>query len=127
MRQKVFVYGTLMSGEGNHRLLDHNGARLLGPAVTAPSFDLVSLGGFPAMFADGDTAIAGELYEVDAATLEDLDRLEGHPRFYRRQRIALADGARVEAYVLPRDSFAAERATPIASGDWRTVRREIWR
>jgi len=73
---RVFVYGTLLSGEPNHRLLAD--AELVGAARTEPDFDLVSLGAFPAMIAGGATAIAGEVYEVDRPTLDALDRLEGH-------------------------------------------------
>jgi len=121
-KTRVFVYGTLLSGEPNHRLLVD--AALVGEARTEPVFELVSLGAFPAMVADGRTAVAGEVYEVDAATLAELDRLEGHPRFYQRRRIRLDDGGEVLAYV-----FTAEQARgrpAIASGNWRHERKERW-
>ncbi len=76
---------------------------------------MVSLGAYPGIIAGGSTAIVGEVYEVDEATLAELDRLEGHPEFYRRTEIALADGARVEAYVLPAEGHAGRSA--IASPD----------
>jgi gamma-glutamylcyclotransferase (GGCT)/AIG2-like uncharacterized protein YtfP len=116
----VFVYGTLMAGEGNHRLLAGHGAAFMGPAITEPAFTLIDLGSFPAAVADGDTAIRGEVYLVDPPTLAALDRLEGHPSFYRRTPITLADGREVETYVLPADGASWRPArTPIASGDWR--------
>ena len=121
---KVFVYGTLLSGEPNHRLLAH--AELLGEARTEPAFELVSLGAFPAMLAGGDTAVLGEVYAVDGATLTDLDRLEGHPHFYRHQLVRLEDGERVLAYLLRRER-AYGRPT-IESGDWRQHQpKEEWR
>jgi gamma-glutamylaminecyclotransferase len=119
---RVFVYGTLLSGEPNHRLLAD--AALVGAARTEPEFDLVSLGAFPAMVPGGRTAIAGEVYEVDRPTLDALDRLEGHPRFYRRRAVRLDDGGEVLAYLLTPDQV---RGRPrIESGDWRRATKERW-
>ena len=119
---RVFVYGTLLSGEPNHRLLAD--AELVGEARTEAAFDLVSLGAFPAMVPGGGTAIAGEVYEVDPQTLDALDRLEGHPRFYRRHAVRLDDGGEVLAYLLTPDQV---RGRPrITSGDWRRERKERW-
>ena len=116
---RVFVYGTLRVGESNHRLL--HGYSPLATVRTAPAFELVSLGAFPAMVRGGRTAILGEVYEVHGDTLADLDRLEGHPDFYRREAIELADGSEVLAYVLPR--AAARDFPPIPSGDWLLARK----
>lgn len=110
----VFVYGTLRRGEANHGQL--GGAVFIGPATTPPAFDLVHLGAYPAMISGGCTAITGELYQVDTATLAALDALEEHPTYYRRTEVALADGTRAQAYLLPR-ALAAE-APLIAGGDW---------
>ncbi len=111
---RIFTNGTLLEGQPNHRLLA--GSTLLGAARTEPVFDLLDLGAFPGMVAGGSTAIKGELYEVDGATLADLDRLEGHPEFYRRRTILLDTGERVAAYIYPR----RPRGCPvIPGGDWR--------
>jgi gamma-glutamylcyclotransferase (GGCT)/AIG2-like uncharacterized protein YtfP len=112
---RVFVYGTLLAGEPNHRLLET--ALFLGPAATAPVFMLADLGPFPALVAGGAAAVAGEVYEVDAPTLARLDVLEGHPRFYQRQPIALDDGSQVETYVLSPEQVAGRPV--IGSGSWR--------
>lgn len=124
-RTRVFVYGTLLSGEPNHRLLDR--ASLIGEARTQPIFDLVTLGPFPAMIPGGATAVCDEVYEVDRPTLDALDRLEGHPRFYRRRPIRLADGGEVLAYLLSPEQ--ARGRTRIPSGDWTDADRhkEDWR
>ena len=117
---RIFVYGTLMRGEGNHRLLA--GAKRIGAARTAPQFLFVSLGGFPGLVRGGDLSVRGELYDVGVGTLHDLDRLEGHPHFYRRQPIALDDGARAIAYLLTAGQVRGRER--IASGDWRKAQRE---
>lgn len=119
---KVFVYGTLLSGEPNHHLLAR--AQLVGEARTEAAFDFVSLGGFPAMVPGGATAVAGEIYEVDEPTLAALDRLEGHPRFYRRRPVRLDGGGEVLAYLLTPDQ--ARGRPRITSGDWRRAGKEQW-
>lgn len=116
----VFVYGTLLRGEANHRLLAT--ATFVGAAHTPPQFRMVSLGAFPGILAGGRTAIAGEVYAVDAQTLAALDRLEGHPRFYRRTEIALEDGTRAHAYVLPAEGYAGHPGIEV--GDWRAHRAD---
>lgn len=117
---RVFVYGTLLAGEGNHRLLAT--ATLVGEARTEPAFTLHTLGAFPGLVRGGEHAIVGEVYDIDAPTLERLDALEGHPRFYRRARIALEGGAIVETYLLTPEQV--EGRPVIASGNWRSRRKE---
>jgi gamma-glutamylcyclotransferase (GGCT)/AIG2-like uncharacterized protein YtfP len=115
---RVFVYGTLLRGEGNHDLLARS--ELLGPARTPPRFALHDLGGFPGLVDGGEHAVEGEVYIVGPDTLARLDQLEGHPRFYRRAPIALEDGTPVETYLLPREQVAA--CPLISSGSWRVHR-----
>jgi gamma-glutamylcyclotransferase (GGCT)/AIG2-like uncharacterized protein YtfP len=115
---KVFAYGTLMSGENNHRQL--RGARLLAVRRTEPRYTLVSLGAYPALLDGGTTSITGEVYDVDDDLLRALDRFEGVPTLYRRERIHLLGGELVEGYVLARPR--AKRYPLITSGDWREYR-----
>ncbi|NOJ79223.1 gamma-glutamylcyclotransferase family protein [Myxococcus xanthus] len=112
---RVFVYGTLLSGEPNHRLL--RGARLIGPARTQPHFTLYDYGPFPALASRGKHTVKGEVYEVDALMLAALDRLESHPRFYRRTPITLDEVGRVEAYLFPKERLSGRPI--IESGCWR--------
>jgi gamma-glutamylcyclotransferase (GGCT)/AIG2-like uncharacterized protein YtfP len=104
----LFVYGTLMRGEMNHERLA--GARFLGEARSAPGFTLLDLGPWPALRDEGGSSVPGELYEVDDALLDVLDVLEGHPDWYLRQEIPLADGGSAWAYVLPRKFCQGGRA-----------------
>ena len=114
MSHRIFVYGTLRRGQPNHYLLDHLRPERI--ARTEPRFTLVSLGAYPAMVSGGQHAVVGELYTVDRFTLAALDHLEGHPHFYRRQRVPLDDGEEVETYLLPAQH--AEGHPHILSGDW---------
>ena len=112
----VFVYGTLRRGEAHHELLAS--ARFAGEAHTPPAYTLVDLGGYPGMADGGTSAVTGELYLVDAATLARLDELEQHPSWYCRRQIALADGRSAHAYLLPRRF--CEGGVVIISGNWLT-------
>lgn len=117
MEHRVFVYGTLLRGEVNHRLLC--GARCLGEHRTEPRFTLLVLGAYPGLIPGGDTAVRGEVYAVDAAGLRRLDRLEDCPRLYDRRLIPTAHGsAWVYLYRGPR----ADRLR-LAQGDWRGYSR----
>jgi gamma-glutamylaminecyclotransferase len=125
MATRVFVYGSLMSGYGNHArfLAGKPGVQRIGPeAETTFPFRMVSLGGFPGCLEDdgrgGATRVKGEVYEVDNATLRDLDRLEGHPHFYRRREVSLVGRPPAWMYVLA-DGRGCERNPPVPDGDWR--------
>jgi gamma-glutamylaminecyclotransferase len=114
-RYLCFVYGSLMRNMGNHRVLART--RFVGTAHTAASFTLHDLGAYPGMIGGGTTRVHGELYEVNEETLAALDRLEGHPRFYRRQGITLSDGAPASAYLLPAARYS--NYPIVVGGDWR--------
>lgn len=124
----VFVYGTLLTGEPNHRFLTH--ARYVAPAV-APGYALYSLGPYPAMAAgDADAFAVGEVWEVGPVTLAALDRLEGHPHHYQRTPITVvaevggAGNMSVEAYV--RSDTRLAGLPRITDGDWKAhVRRSL--
>jgi gamma-glutamylcyclotransferase (GGCT)/AIG2-like uncharacterized protein YtfP len=119
---RVFVYGTLLSGERNHHLLER--ARLVGEARTEPLFSLYDLGPFPGLVPRGSQMVAGEVYEVDEPTLAALDRLEAHPDFYRRVSVSVDDGTSAQAYLL---TIEQVRGRPIiASGNWRTRHEGRW-
>jgi gamma-glutamylaminecyclotransferase len=115
-RTPLFVYGTLLSGQRSHDLL--RGSLFAGSARTAPVFDLLDLGEYPALVTGGHTAIHGELYWVARATRANLDDFEGHPTVYRRSWISLAGGELAETYLLALPS-TAYRSIP--HGDWRAT------
>lgn len=85
---KIFVYGTLKRGYGNNRLLKNSkylgSYRVEGLQLWAHPQN--KGWGIPHAI-PGPGRITGELYEIDYETLMRLDRLEGHPYFYKRQLI----------------------------------------
>jgi gamma-glutamylcyclotransferase (GGCT)/AIG2-like uncharacterized protein YtfP len=117
----VFVYGTLMCGQANHHWLagaNFGGKRRLDGAR------LYNLGPFPmAVLADGGEldpqadAVCGELWWMDADRLEQLDRLEGHPRLYERRQLPLDDGQ--PAWVYLGRPHQVRHSPLLADGRWR--------
>jgi gamma-glutamylaminecyclotransferase len=112
---RIFVYGTLMQREHNHRLLARSA--FLGEARTKEGFALNDLGGCPGMTSAGSGRVSGEVYAVTPDVLHALDELEGHPDWYERAPIELEDGRRVEAYLMTAEQV--QGAGRIPSGDWR--------
>jgi len=98
----VFVYGTLKKRFPNHHVLHTGKAELVGHGTTTPKFFLFN-GGFPRMaqMPQGISAaraaeltpklghVWGEVWRVDDTSLMACDRLEGHPRFYCREKIGI--------------------------------------
>jgi gamma-glutamylaminecyclotransferase len=114
---KVFVYGTLQRGQGNHRLLADQ--MFLGEAVTVRHFAMVDVG-FPFMLWDGEETapVAGELFDIgdDLECLDRLDRLESEGRMYDRVRgSVVCDGKRHTAsfYVACRGRMSNCQRVPL--------------
>lgn len=85
----VFVYGTLKRGFHNHVYL--KGANYLGTGKTVEKYAMVVDRGLPFVIKKQKIShIIGELYSVNLHLLDNLDRLEGHPTWYRREEIKIA-------------------------------------
>lgn len=123
--EKVFVYGSLMTGLGNHRLL--SSSHVKGSVISYGADRLrwpgkmLSLGGFPGLLhADQLTTIVGEVYEVNAEVFQSLDWLEGYPRFYNREIRKTKNGHEAWVYFLnDTESEYYREETEVVSGDWR--------
>jgi gamma-glutamylcyclotransferase (GGCT)/AIG2-like uncharacterized protein YtfP len=94
----VFVYGSLKRGQPNHGELE--GCPAEGEAELR-GLALYDLGPFPMAIPSQEpgSRLQGELYRVENQQLARLDRFEGAPRLYERQRWRLADGRPVWVYV----------------------------
>lgn len=94
---RIFVYGTLMSGEEAHDKM--RDARFLGEVRTEPQYSLRTLADdFEALVRGGQDSIDGELYQVSFAKLLELDEWEYD--IYSRDYVYLEDGSVADAYVL---------------------------
>ena len=71
----VFVYGILKGRDDAIKGM-------------VPNFRLIDMGNFPAAI-PSQGFIRGELIYVDDATIEEFDRIEGAPNFYRREKVTV--------------------------------------
>lgn len=134
----VFVYGTLMKDEPNHRHM--SGAQFIGHMVALSTdrrkdLAMFDLGPFPALVELSDGApdyraqknrVSGELYLVSEEHLARLDAFEGAPRLYERKEVFIIDpvlgSPPVEvafAYVMREGSQSLRGAPLIRSSSWR--------
>lgn len=117
---KVFVYGTLLTGECN--------AYRAGDARRTPAWTrgkIFDTGyGFPAFVKESEAKVVGELLTVDDDGFASMDRLEGYPRLYRREKIMVftEQGTRSQAWVYIMNRLP-ECAKLIEGGDWRNRNR----
>ncbi len=110
---RVAVYGTLRPGQGNWRAyLSGSKVNHLG-TFQISGFRLYNAGLFP-FAANGRGDIVVDLFEVGVETLAALDRLEGHPRFYRRREVTV-DGASAWIYAVDE---APANLPVVPGGDW---------
>jgi gamma-glutamylcyclotransferase (GGCT)/AIG2-like uncharacterized protein YtfP len=86
-QRKVFVYGTLMRGEGNHYHLKNS--ICLGKAFIE-GYDMYDVGYYPAII-PGDSLIIGELYQVPKEDMQSIDMLEGEGSLYAKKCETVTD------------------------------------
>ena len=113
----VFVYGTLMKGEANHRYLENS--VFLGKTLLE-GYDMYNVGWYPAIVA-GDGLVVGEVYEVPVADIPSIDSLEGEGSLYVKkcERVTL-NGETVFAlvYVYLGDCSGLERISSWKEHVW---------
>ena len=121
---KVFVYGTLISGEANAHWAGN--ARRQKAWTTGTIYDTGCR--FPAFVKRGRTHIKGEVLTVDDDGFKSMDRLEGYPHLYRREQIQvhLVGGGNVLAWVYIMNNLRKD-APVIESGDWVAYRKAGYR
>lgn len=81
---KIGVYGTLKKNEGNHHLLE--GSECLGNRVLY-NIGITDRPGFPFAYKKDGFRTTIEIYEVNNYVLKSIDSLEGHPDWYKREKI----------------------------------------
>lgn len=117
-RTRIAVYGSLLKGFGNHRLIQDS--KYIGDGLTKPEYTMVSLGGFPGVIKNGNNSIYFQVYELDDETFKRVDRLEGHPAFYKRDIIETEYGD-VWMYFLDESYLEHEK---VESGNWLKYKNE---
>ncbi|MEO3858256.1 gamma-glutamylcyclotransferase [Acrocarpospora sp. B8E8] len=117
---RMFVNGQAMSGGSLNTAL--SGARLLGPAETAPRYRFYSVRdefpGLHPVIGDG-VAVPGELYEVTYEILRE-ELLPREPPELELTVIELSDGSGCLSMRMRAESLTAPGVTDIsAAGGWR--------
>ena len=117
---KLIVYGTLMSGESNHRFC-RNAVSITPCTVIGTLYDTGC--GFPAFQAEGNTSVKAELIEIPIADWAAVDRLEGYPRLYDRQLLqaTLTDGGEATGWIYIMNTLPPMTKV-IESGSWKEYR-----
>lgn len=105
---RVFLYGTLRTGERNHKLIQElvrkKHMRSEGE-VNAANMGLVIFDGLPCAYlcygdVEGGLApyLVGEMYLVTDYAMRMLDKFEGHPHFFKRYSVAVEGGKKACIY-----------------------------
>ena len=111
----LFVYGSLKQGFGLNDCLWYS--EFCGEREIGKGYVLLKGSGFPFLVEREDgLGCKGELYIVNDFTLDIIDRIEGHPHFYKRKNIILTDGTKAQTYIHP-DNWNMENREVI----------EVWR
>lgn len=139
MSVKVFVYGTLRTGDCRHGI--DSLIRVVAPEAWINGFDMLDLGGFPGLVpneeklsqgVDRTTAIRGEVHEYE--DLERLDRIEGYDA--KNPEKGLYNRVQIPAFVIDPNEVIEDcwvylynarfdediETRTIQSGDWFTHR-----
>ena len=122
MSELIFVYGALRKGASNDWRM--KGARWLGAAEVEGM--LVKIDWYPGLVLQGKGKVKGEVYEVNAELLEELDAFEGigledeRNGEYRRIRVGvLIEGEKVSREVWIYEWLKGIEGYPlVTSGDW---------
>lgn len=122
----VFVYGTLRKGELYSPLLYN--ACYKGTDII-PGFIMRDLGEYPMIFERNDSClqIITEVYNIDQATLQQLDNLEDYNEnddnsLYQRKKVSSLSG--IEGFIYFRtDEYKYKSCNIIPDGDW--VKRNL--
>ena len=129
-RVYVAVYGTLMRGERNEHWAREAGAKVVGEG-TVQGWLYDTGCGYPAIQTGGHLMrVAVEVLETDARGLAHMDVLEGYPRLYGRETVAVTmrDGYTLDAmiYEMPDMGHRSNGYTLIdpvrGIADWRAYR-----
>jgi gamma-glutamylcyclotransferase (GGCT)/AIG2-like uncharacterized protein YtfP len=113
----LFVYGTLRRGGANAMHLLHPDAVFVGNAGVRGR--LYDMGGYPALVLDDEAGlVAGEVYEIDADTLQVLDEFEAAAQYARKRVVVVLNGAETSCWVYgPGENLCISKDL-IGSGDW---------
>ena len=117
----VFVYGTLRKGQRNDINLRTPPPVFIGSAGVKGQ--LYNRGWYPGMRLGGEQSVLGEVYQVSAQLLAQLDELEEvapvpSGEYQRIQMEVECAGQKLVCYIYELSEHCAAQSTVIEEGDW---------
>ena len=115
---RIFVYGTLMKGEGNHHLIASQ--KYEGDGLIC-GYNLYNLGYYPGIRPSRhpEHIVHGEVYLVDDMTLDQVNRLEGEGSLYILQYVDVTMDDRVVTAGVYVYNHKCQKSCRIHSGYWK--------
>jgi gamma-glutamylcyclotransferase (GGCT)/AIG2-like uncharacterized protein YtfP len=121
----VFVYGTLRPPHENSQISDSRfypeikDKIIRAQSAILPGAVLYDLGAYPAA-RPGEGQLQGDLLTVAPDALERMDKIEGHPHFYYRERVTVHThiGNKHKAWMYWAPEGLESFRPRISSGDW---------
>lgn len=111
----IAAYGTLREGFGNNRLIP-KGCHI-GTGMTMEKYTM-KVSGIPYVSKKPTCNIVVDVYNIDENTLKNLDRLEGHPEWYKRELIpVIVDNKNLECWLYFNESNSG---SVLESGDYKS-------
>lgn len=113
----VFVYGSLRRGNPHPMSVRFPESKFIAEAKTRGS--LYDLGDYPGMQTrESVSLVTGEVYEVDDATLDEMDEFETSSHYLRKQIEIFTGADQKTGWVYEPDPKHYDFETLISSGDW---------
>lgn len=128
---KVFVYGTLLSGDFNHYLLESIKAKFVCDDVLHNVKMFTSNMRFPFLKEWANSHVKGEVYEIRELDIGVLDRLEGYSvgnderSLYLRKSMLTESGHKVFVYI-GGTLFNDTENVEVLNGDWREFTQHLY-
>ena len=120
---KLFAYGTLMNGFGNHFNLDNNECSFIDYGETIKHYSMHILSNIPFVHNDEELyPIYGEIYNVSDDVMEIIDNLECNKEWYTRNivTVKLKGGENMECWLY----FCNEKGFLSPHGDYKNINRK---
>ncbi len=117
MSVKIFVYGTLKYGFGNHGVLGSEAKFICKDSVKG--FEMRSLRAYPAVVPCEGSVVNGEVWSIPELQLHNVDRLEGYRQedeehgFYDRTTVLTENGNKALMYYM-----TSCEGEVVESGEW---------
>ena len=123
----VFVYGTLKFGYSNSDFL--RTSIPIGKATTKKNHALYVDGynGLPYLKKEPKCKISGEVYQVNPLKLMQLDSLEGHPDYYKREKIEVIIGKKIVSCWTYFYTGSVFRCDELTNGEYvQPIKYQLW-